>query len=137
MKENCADFVREVIDSYYPHAVHRSVIGDLGVTTPKQIAKMLAKYGHHHPELQSSIFLLPQVPGAERRSKPIHGVLESVIAAKKYMVPLVVFIPTSAVDCWSSILATGASTRREMRLFSTRATTSICSGSIRPISSRP
>ena len=93
VKRNCADYVREVIDFYYPHALHRSVIGDLGVTTPKQIAKMLGKYSHHHPELQSSVFLLPQVPGAIRRSKPVHGVLESVMAAKKYMVPLVVLHP--------------------------------------------
>lgn len=93
MRRNCADFVREVIDFYYPHALHRSVVGDLGVTTPKQIAKMLAKYSSHHPELESSVFLLPQVPGTIRRSKPVHGVLESVIAAKKYMVPLVVLHP--------------------------------------------
>jgi len=93
VKRNCADFVREVINFYYPHALHRSVIGDLGVTTPKQIAKMLAKYSHHHPELHSSDFLVPQVPGTVRRSKPVHGVLESVMAAKKYMVPLVVLHP--------------------------------------------
>lgn len=93
VKRNCADFVREVVDFYYPHALHRSVIGDLGVTTPKQIAKMLGKYSHKHPELQSSVFLMPQVPGAIRRSKPVHGVLESVMAAKKYMVPLVVLHP--------------------------------------------
>ncbi len=92
-RRNCADFVREVIDFYYPHALHRSVIGDLGITTPKQIAKMLAKYSRHHPELQSSDFLIPQVPGTVRRSKPIHGVLESVVAAKKYMLPLVVLNP--------------------------------------------
>lgn len=93
VKRNCADFVREVINFYYPHALHRSVIGDLGVTTPKQIAKMLAKYSRHHPELKSSDFLLPQVPGTARRSKPIHGVAESVVAAKKYMLPLVVLNP--------------------------------------------
>ena len=93
VKRNCADFVREVIDFYYPHALHRSVIGDLGVTTPKQIAKMLARYSHHHPELQSSDFIMPQVPGTVRRSKPVHGVLESVMAAKKYMLPLVVLHP--------------------------------------------
>jgi hypothetical protein len=93
IKRNCADFVREVVDFYYPHALHRSVIGDLGVTTPKQIAKMMVKYGHHHPGLTSSDFLLPQVPGTIPRSKPIHGVLESVMAAKKYMLPLVVLHP--------------------------------------------
>ena len=93
VKRNCADFVREIIDFYYPQALHRSVIGDLGVTTPKQIAKMLVKYSRHHPELQSSDFLVPQVPGTIRRSKPVRGVLESVMAAKKYMLPLVVLHP--------------------------------------------
>jgi hypothetical protein len=93
LKDNCADFAREVINFYYPHALHRSVIGDLGVTTPKQIAKMLAKYGARHPELQTSDFVIPQVPGALRRSKPIHGALESVVAAKKYMLPLFVLHP--------------------------------------------
>jgi uncharacterized protein DUF4105 len=93
VERNCADFVREIIDFYYPHALHRSVVGDLGVTTPKQIAKLLARYSQHHPEYQSSNFLIGQVPGTIRRSKPIHGVLESVMASKKYMVPLVVLNP--------------------------------------------
>jgi hypothetical protein len=93
LKDNCADFAREVMNFYYPHALHRSVIGDLGVTTPKQIAKMLAKYGARHPELQTSDFVIPQVPGALRRSKPVHGVLESAVAAKKYMLPLFVLHP--------------------------------------------
>jgi hypothetical protein len=90
---NCADFGREVINFYYPHAVHRSLIGDLGVTTPKQIAKMLARYSRRHPELQTSHFLIPQVPGTVRRSRPVHGVLESVVAAKKYMLPLFLLHP--------------------------------------------
>ena len=93
VKRNCADFVREVIDFYYPHALHRSLVGDLGVTTPKQIAKMMAKYSRHHPELESSDFLVPQVPGAVRRSRPVRGVLESVMAAKKYMLPVVALHP--------------------------------------------
>jgi hypothetical protein len=93
MRRNCADFVREVVNFYYPHALHRSVIGDLGVTTPKQIAKMLSKYSRRHPDLESSNFLVPQVPGTLTRSKPIRGVLESVVAAKKYMLPLVALHP--------------------------------------------
>jgi hypothetical protein len=93
VKRNCADFVREVINFYYPRALHRSIIGDLGVTTPKQIAKMMVRYDHHHPELEGADFLLPQIPGTLRRSKPIHGVLESVMASKKYMLPIVVLHP--------------------------------------------
>jgi hypothetical protein len=90
---NCADFAREVIDFYYPGAVHRNVILDLGVTTPKQIAKNLAKYSRRHPELESSTFVIPQIPGTIRRSKPVHGVVESVLSSKKYMVPLLVLHP--------------------------------------------
>jgi len=93
VRRNCADFGREVINFYYPHAVHRSLIADLGVTTPKQIAKMLAKYSRHHLELQTSHFLIPQVSGTIRRSTPVHGALESVVTAKKYMLPLFLLHP--------------------------------------------
>ena len=93
IKNNCADFAREVINFYYPHAAHRSVIGDLGVSTPKQIAKTLEQYGRRHRELETKNFVIPQVPGAMRRSKPIRGVLESGVAAKKYMVPLFLLHP--------------------------------------------
>ncbi|HEY6274004.1 MAG TPA: hypothetical protein VIX19_18645, partial [Terriglobales bacterium] len=58
IKHNCADFAREVVNFYNPHALHRSVIGDLGVTTPKQIAKMLAGYSRRHPDLTSSDFVI-------------------------------------------------------------------------------
>jgi len=75
---NCADFVRQIINSYYPHSVHRSIIGDLGITTPKQLARTLSNYSHRHPELQTSTFVIPQVPGTIPRSKRVRGVLECV-----------------------------------------------------------
>jgi len=90
---NCADFARGIIDFYHPHAVHRSLIGDLGVTTPKQLAKTLSNYSRRHPELQSSNFMIPQVPGTVPRSKPVHGVLECAVTAKKYMLPLIALHP--------------------------------------------
>lgn len=90
---NCADFARALIDFYHPHAVHRSIVGDLGVTTPKQAAKTLAKYSRRHPEFESSHFVIPQVPGTVSRSRPVHGVLECAITAKKYMLPLLALHP--------------------------------------------
>jgi hypothetical protein len=93
---NCADFARNLINFYYPKVLHRSVIGDLGVTTPKQIARLFVRYGGQHPELHLSSFVIPQVPGSIRRSKPVHGVAESAFKAKKYMVPLLVFHPVLA-----------------------------------------
>ena len=93
IKRNCANFAAAVINFYYPHAVHRSVIGDLGVATPKQIAKSLVQYSRRHPDLRMTKFVVPQVLGTMRRSKPIRGVLESIFAAKKYMLPLLAIHP--------------------------------------------
>lgn len=93
---NCADFARQIISFYYPHSVHRGIIGDLGVTTPKQLARTLAKYSRRHPELQATKFVIPQVPGTIARSKRVKGVLEVMLTAKKYMWPIFLFHPYAA-----------------------------------------
>lgn len=90
---NCADFARRILNSYFPKAVRRSFIGDLGLMTPKQVAKSLVKYHKKHPETQLSVFVIPQVPGTLNRSNHIHGVAESLVKTKKYMLPLVFFQP--------------------------------------------
>jgi hypothetical protein len=90
---NCADFSRTLLNVYYPHGVHRNYFVDLGITTPKQVARSLTKYGKDHPELAFSTFMIPQVPGSIHRSHPIDGVLESVVKSKKYVVPLAVLSP--------------------------------------------
>src|ERR1700693_3690511 len=82
---NCADFVRNLINFYYPKVLHRSVVGDLGVTTPTHIAESFVRFGERHPELHLSTFVIPQVPGNIRRSAPVHGVAGSISRAKKYM----------------------------------------------------
>jgi len=84
---NCADFVRQIINSYYPHSVHRSIIGDLGITTPKQLARTLSRYSRRHPELQTSAFVIPQVPGTIPRSKRVRGVLGCVYMGHCYFNP--------------------------------------------------
>jgi len=86
---NCADFVRNVIDYYYPRAVHRSFTTDVGIMTPKQAAKSLVHYSRKHPDLEFSTFIIPQVAGDTPRSSPVKGVLESLIKSKKYAVPVV------------------------------------------------
>jgi len=86
---NCADFVRQAVDFYYPHAIHRSLMADVGIMTPKQAAKSLLSYGKRHKDLQFSIFVIPQVAGTVPRSSPVRGVLESLVKSKRYAVPLV------------------------------------------------
>lgn len=88
--QNCADFVRQVIDFYYPRAVHRSLLSDVGIMTPKQAAKCLKRYSRKHPELTFFTVEIQQVPGMVPRSSPVRGVLESLITSKKYSVPIAV-----------------------------------------------
>src|SRR5271166_2434913 len=82
---NCADFAKDLIDFYYPHALHRSVLADVGITTPKQIAKTLLKFSKHHSDLYFSTLIYPQVPGTMPRSTAVHGVVESFLKSKKYI----------------------------------------------------
>ena len=90
---NCADFVRDAVNFYYPQAATRSFFADLDVATPKHVAKSLVNYAHHHTSLSLTAFVIPQIPGSIKRSTPIHGVVDSVFKAKKYEIPLLVFHP--------------------------------------------
>jgi len=88
LSHNCADFVRQVINSYYPKAIHRNLTSDFGIMTPKQAAKSLVSYSKKHPNLELSSFAIAQVPGSIPRSRPVRGVFESLIKSKRYAVGL-------------------------------------------------
>jgi hypothetical protein len=90
---NCADFSRVALDIYLPHAIHRNFIVDVGLMTPKQVARSLVRYGKKHPEINMSAFVIPQVPGTIPRSHPVDGVAQSLIESKKYLLPLVFLAP--------------------------------------------
>jgi hypothetical protein len=90
---NCADFSRRVINSYYPRAVGRSITADIGITTPKQIAKALVNYSHRHDGLDLNEIIIPQVPGDIPRSHAPRGIVESLLKTKKYVVPIAVLNP--------------------------------------------
>jgi hypothetical protein len=93
VSRNCADFVREVLNFYYPKSESRGNMADLFVSTPKHEAKSLVRYSRRHPGLEFTHFVIPQVPGSVKRSRPVHGVLESLFRAKKYVVVLAAFHP--------------------------------------------
>jgi hypothetical protein len=90
---NCADFSRVVLDIYMPHAIHRAFIADVGLMTPKQVARSLVAYGKKYPEINMTAFVIPQVPGSVPRSHPVDGVAESLLKSKKYLIPLTVIAP--------------------------------------------
>jgi hypothetical protein len=93
---NCADFSRVVLDIYMPHAIHRNFIADVGLMTPKQVARSLVKYGKENPELDMNAFVIPQVPGSMPRSHPVDGVAESLVKSKKYLLPMTLLAPEVA-----------------------------------------
>jgi hypothetical protein len=90
---NCADFTRVVLNIYMPHSIHRAFIADVGLMTPKQVARSLVKYGKKYPEVDMTAFVIPQVSGSVPRSHPVDGVAESLLKSKKYLIPLTVLAP--------------------------------------------
>src|ERR1035437_4649091 len=107
---NCADFSRQVIGVYLPHVIHRSFIADLGMTTPKQVARSLVKYGKAHPGLEMTAFVIPQVPGTVKRGHAVRGVAESLIKSKKYLLPMVILGPSLTGGVVIAYLADGRMT---------------------------
>jgi hypothetical protein len=108
VSSNCADFAKNVINFYYPKTLRRSVIADVAITTPKQMAKRLIKFSGRNPRLQFSRFVIPQVPGSVARSTPVHGVVESFFKSKKYIVPSAVVSPIFAGCVAAVYVGTGA-----------------------------
>ena len=107
VSRNCADFAKDVINFYYPKALRRSVVADIGITTPKQMAKSMVKFGVRHPELEFSRYVIPQVPGSTARSTAVHGVVESFFKSKKYIVPSAVVSPIFAGCVAAVFVGTG------------------------------
>jgi hypothetical protein len=93
---NCADFAKRLINFYYPKALHRSIVADVGISTPKQMAKRLLKFSEQHPELKFSQVIYPQIEGTMPRSTAAHGVVESFLKSKKYIVPSAIASPIFA-----------------------------------------
>ena len=88
---NCADFVRVTVNRAYPHAIRRNYIADLGMTSPKSVARGLSHYARKHPEADLDVFVIPQVPGSLGRSRGSTDFMEGVV--KRYSLPLVLLSP--------------------------------------------
>lgn len=108
VSRNCADFAKDILNFYYPRSLHRSIVADIGITTPKQLAKMLTRYAKHHPELQFSRIVIAQVPGSMPRSTAVHGVVESFFKSKKYIVPSAIVSPIFAGCVAAVYMGSGA-----------------------------
>lgn len=102
---NCADFVRVMINRYYPHAVRRNFIADFGVTSPKWVARSVSHYASKHPEAGLQVFEIKQVKGDLPRSHSNTGVAEGLM--KRYALPIVVISPEAAAVVLAAYVSHG------------------------------
>jgi hypothetical protein len=103
---NCADFDRLVLNTYFPKTFGRTIFPDAGITTPKHLTYQLLKYSKKHPEAELTVLEIPQVPGFRRKSRNIHGVAESLFA-NGYVIPIVFTNPYVAGGLLADYLVRG------------------------------
>jgi hypothetical protein len=89
---NCADFTGGMLNFYFPDTFRRSVLPDFGITTPRQISYKLVRYARKHPELQLTIFDIPQVPGYRRHSSRNQSISEAFLT-RGYAFPFAFISP--------------------------------------------
>lgn len=88
---NCADFAREVINTYYPRAAHRDVLNDFTMTSPKAVARSLTRFAAKRPDMLFTITKYSQLAGPIRRSMDSRNYTQMAFTSKKYLVPQLIF----------------------------------------------
>lgn len=84
---NCAVFVRSLINLIFPHSVHRDFLNDLGMMAPKAAARSFTHWALKHPELGFYSMHFAQQPGDLPRSGVAQSGTETAIHMKKYLIP--------------------------------------------------
>jgi hypothetical protein len=88
---NCANFTKQVINFYFPHAARAEHINDFGMTSPKAVARSFTLYALRRPELEFHVLHFAQVPGVIKLSKPAREGTEQLYHSKKLLAPMLIF----------------------------------------------
>jgi hypothetical protein len=88
---NCADFTRNIINTYFPHAANPDYINDFGMTSPKAVARTFRRFALRHPESDFRVLHFAQVPGTIKRSSEVRSGTEQLYHSKKLLVPMIIF----------------------------------------------
>jgi hypothetical protein len=104
---NCADFARRIVNTYFPHAASRDVLNDFGMTSPKAVARTFTHYAQRHPELNLRVMHFAQVPGTIKRSSEVRAGTEQLFRSKKLLIPMVVFADEALPVVAASYVLTG------------------------------
>jgi hypothetical protein len=92
---NCANFTMNVINSYFPHAVHANHINDFGMASPKAIARSFTLYALKRSDLRFGVLHFGQLPGTIKRSSETREGTEQFYQFKKLVAPMLLFGATS------------------------------------------
>ena len=104
---NCADFIANAVNFFYPGAVKRNGSADLWMMTPKQVARGVWQYGESHPEADLKMIEIPQIPGHLPRSKSLRGATDMLLKTKKYLVVEILIQPEAVLAMWVMYLHGG------------------------------
>jgi hypothetical protein len=104
---NCADFARRIVNTYFPRAASRDVLNDFGMTSPKAVARTFTRYALRHPELNLRVMHFAQVPGTIKRSSDVRAGTEQLFRSKKLLIPMVVFANEALPVVAASYVLTG------------------------------
>jgi hypothetical protein len=87
MYANCADFAAAVINTYFPKTIHRDLLNDFTMATPKATARQFAlSFARRHPERSLTIEKFSQVPGPIHRSFDNRNFSEQAFRSRKYLI---------------------------------------------------
>jgi hypothetical protein len=103
---NCADFVRPILNIYFPHAFGRHLFPDAWMTTPREMSDRLSRYAKKHPQTELEIYEIPQIPGNRRPSHANKSVAGSLMTTG-YAVPIVLLNPYLAGGLFVDYLVRG------------------------------
>ena len=106
-KTNCADFVADAVNFFYPGAVRSDRVADYALMTPKQVARAVEAYGTSHPELDLEVTTYPQIAGSLRRSRPARGGAEMILKTKRYLAIMSVIQPELVITITALYLKHG------------------------------
>ncbi|WP_089409663.1 hypothetical protein [Granulicella rosea] len=107
IRANCANFAADIVNFYYPRTVRADHLSDLGILSPKQVARRVATYGKKHPEAELKVIEIAQTPGTLPRSKPVRGGAEGFLKTKRYLAPLLVVQPEVVIGLTAAYLDRG------------------------------
>jgi hypothetical protein len=145
---NCADFTKNIVDTYFPHSAHRDLINDFGITSPKAVARSFTHYAQSHPESHFRVLHFSQLPGTIKQSTEARNGTEQLYHSKKLLIPMVIFasheLPVAAAAYvftghfnpeheFEAHPATEATQNGAPKLAATSATTAVPADGLEPI----